>query len=74
MSKNIEMKKAMLMEGLNRYIDLDIEKNKKKYVEQIVGLKITLEEKLLQAISEATNKVNLQKRKFKSNFEFAVNT
>ena len=30
MSKNIEMKKAMLMEGLNRYIDLDIEKNKKK--------------------------------------------
>ena len=47
MSKNIEMKKAMLMEGLNRYIDLDIEKNKKKYVEQIVGLKITLEEKLL---------------------------
>ena len=68
------MKKAMLMEGLNRYIDLDIEKNKKKYVEQIVGLKITLEEKLLQAISEATNKVNLQTRKFKSNFEFAVNT
>ena len=30
MSKNIEMNKAMLMEVLNRYIDLEIEKNKKK--------------------------------------------
>ena len=27
MSKNIEMNKAMLMEVLNRYIDLEIEKN-----------------------------------------------
>ena len=57
MSKNIEMNKAMLMEVLNRYIDLEIEK--KKYVEEIVGLSITLEEKLVLAISEATNKVNL---------------
>lgn len=30
MSKNIEMTKAMLMEVFNRYIDLEIEKNKKK--------------------------------------------
>ena len=28
MSKNIEMNKAMLMEVLNRYIDLEIEKKK----------------------------------------------
>ena len=57
MSKNIEMNKAMLMEVLSRYIDLEIEK--KNYVEEIVGLTITFEEKLVLAISEATNKVNL---------------
>ena len=74
MSKNIEMNKAMLMEVLNRYIDLEMEKIKQNYVGEIVGLKITLEEKLFQAISEATNKVNLQTRKFKSKFEFTVNT
>ena len=68
------MNKAMLMEVLNRYIDLEMEKIKQNYVGEIVGLKITLEEKLFQAISEATNKVNLQTRKFKSKFEFAVNT
>ena len=37
----------MLMEVFNRYIDLEIEKNKKNHVWEIVGLKITLEEKLL---------------------------
>ena len=68
------MNKAMLMEVLNRYIDLEMEKIKQNYVGEIVGLKITLEEKLFQAISEATNKVNLQTRKFKSKFEFTVNT
>ena len=40
MSKNIEMNKAMLMEAFNRYIDLEIEKNKKKIMfERLSDLK-----------------------------------
>lgn len=40
MSKNIEMTKAMLMEVFNRYIDLEIEKNKKKIMfERLSDLK-----------------------------------